>query len=154
MKKKIEWVIAAILILCVFIVPRLFKIGVVQTASMENTLSAGNYTYINRLDYQYDRGDIIAFKHDGIIICKRLIAKGGDTVSIKAGNVYVNNALLAEPYITISGDSMKEMTIPPGMYFVLGDNRPYSFDSRDMGPIKREEVIGKVAFCIYPFKRL
>jgi signal peptidase I len=154
MKKKIELGVAITLILCVFILPQIFQIGVVKSGSMEKTIAKGTLTFINKRNYNYERGDIIAFKAEGKILCKRLIAKGGDAVSIQEGNVYVNGLLLSEPYTQESKDSMKEMTVPMGMYFVMGDNRLYSIDSRDYGPIQRDTLIGKVTFCIYPFKRL
>lgn len=109
---------------------------------------------------KFDRGDLIGFYYQGKILLKRVIALPEDEVVIDAdGNVYVNGALLDEPYVTEKalGDCDLEFpyTVPGTGYFVLGDRRSNSVDSRSsvIGAISRDDIIGKVVIRVWPFKR-
>lgn len=109
----------------------------------------------------YDRGDLVGFYYQGKILLKRVIALPDDTVSIDAdGSVYVNGQLLDEPYVTEKslGDCDLEFphTVPGDGYFVLGDRRSNSVDSRNsaIGAIPGEDIIGRVIFRVWPLRRL
>lgn len=113
--------------------------------------SKSNYTY----------GDIVAFYHNDVIMIKRIIALPGDTVLIdSAGNVFVNNNLIEESYISSKSAGSPEIEFPhtvhPESYFVLGDNRSDSIDSRNIAirDIKETDIVGKVSFSLIPFKNL
>lgn len=104
------------------------------------------------------QGDIIAFYHGNKILVKRVIASAGSWVTIdKEGNVYVNGSMLEEPYVVerTKGESDIEYPyqVPDGSWFVLGDNRSDSLDSRntEVGCIKEDDVIGKILFKVWPF---
>ena len=108
----------------------------------------------------FDRGDLIGFYYQGKILLKRVIALPEDEVAIDAdGNVYVNGEMLEEPYVTEKGLGDCDLTFPykvPGTgYFVLGDQRSNSVDSRNsaIGAISREDIIGKVFLRAWPFSR-
>jgi len=110
---------------------------------------------------QFDYGDIIAFYYNNKILVKRVIAKSSDWVNIdESGNVYVNNELLEEKYIKekVLGetDIKYPYQVPEGKYFVLGDKRDTSVDSRSstIGTISEEDIIGKVTFRVWPFKQI
>ena len=148
----------------------------VPTPSMANTVKAGERVLIDRTVYHYRsirRGDIIAFRGpqvvDHIVLLKRVIGLPGDTLSLKDGLVYVDGKLLYEPYLRSSDGSVTETlpassfggpvsdapwtlarpyTVPAGHYFMMGDNRMDSYDSRYWGPIARSDVIGR-AFAVY-----
>jgi signal peptidase I len=103
------------------------------------------------------QGDIIGFYYQGKILLKRVIAVGDDEVVIDGdGNIYVNAELLEEPYVTAKelGNCDLEFPykVPAGSYFVLGDRRTNSVDSRNsvVGAIKREDIIGKVFVRVWP----
>lgn len=103
------------------------------------------------------QGDIIAFYHGNKILVKRVIAGPGSWVTIdKEGNVYVNGNVLNEPYVVERniGESNIEYPyqVPDGSWFVLGDNRSDSLDSRntEVGCIKEDDVIGKILFKVWP----
>ncbi len=109
----------------------------------------------------FERGDLIGFYYQGKILLKRVIALPEDEVAIDAdGNVYVNGELLDEPYVTDKGLGDCDLEFPykvPGTcYFVLGDRRSNSVDSRNsvIGAISRDDIIGKVFLRVWPFSRL
>jgi signal peptidase I len=110
---------------------------------------------------EFERGDLIGFYYQGKILLKRVIALPEDEVAIDAdGNVYVNGELLEEPYVTDKGLGDCDLEFPykvPGTgYFVLGDRRSNSVDSRNsvVGAISREDIIGKVFFRVWPLSKL
>ena len=106
---------------------------------------------------KFERGDLIGFYYQGKILLKRVIALPEDEVAIDAdGNVYVNGELLEEPYVTdkVLGDCDLEFPykVPGTSYFVLGDRRSNSVDSRNsvVGAISRDDIIGKVFIRVWP----
>ena len=106
----------------------------------------------------FDRGDLIGFYYQGRILLKRVIALPGEEVAIDAeGNVYVNGEILDEPYVTNKGLGDCDLTFPykvPGTsYFVLGDQRANSVDSRNsvIGAVSIDDIIGKVFLRVWPF---
>ena len=110
---------------------------------------------------KFDRGDLIGFYYQGKILLKRVIALPDDEVAIDAeGNVYVNGEILEEPYVTDKGLGDCDLEFPykvPGTgYFVMGDRRSNSVDSRNsvIGTIPREDIIGKVSVRVWPLSRL
>lgn len=109
---------------------------------------------------EFDRGDLIGFYYQGKILLKRVVALPEDEVVIDGeGNVYVNEELLEEPYVTEKslGDCDLEFPhrVPGTGYFVLGDRRTNSVDSRNsvIGAITREDIIGKVCVRVWPLSR-
>lgn len=109
---------------------------------------------------EFKRGDVIGFYYQGKILLKRVIALPEDEVAIDAdGNVYVNGEMLDEPYVTEKGLGDCDLEFPykvPGTgYFVLGDQRSNSVDSRNsvIGAISRDDIIGKVVIRVWPFNR-
>lgn len=109
---------------------------------------------------KFERGDLIGFYYQGKILLKRVIALPEDEVAIDAdGTVYVNGEQLEEPYVTDKGLGDCDLEFPykvPGTsYFVMGDRRSNSVDSRNsvVGSIPREDIIGKVFVRVWPFSR-
>lgn len=109
---------------------------------------------------KFERGDLIGFYYQGKILLKRVIALPEDEVAIDAdGNVYVNGELLEEPYVTDKGLGDCDLEFPykvPGTsYFVLGDRRSNSVDSRNsvVGAISRDDIIGKVFIRVWPIPK-
>jgi signal peptidase I len=115
--------------------------------------------FINKLAYrvgEIHRGDVVVFlyphDHQKSYI-KRVIALPGDDLRIDHGQVYVNGKRMVEKYVParFSDDrSQPEMTVPEQEYFVMGDHRSISSDSRDFGPVGRELIYGKAAFVYWP----
>ena len=109
---------------------------------------------------KFERGDLIGFYYQGKILLKRVIALPEDEVAIDAdGNVYINGELLEEPYVTDKGLGDCDLEFPykvPGTsYFVMGDRRSNSVDSRNsvVGAIPQEDIIGKIFIRVWPFSR-
>ena len=109
----------------------------------------------------FGRGDLIGFYYQGKILLKRVIALPEDVVVIDGdGNVYINEELLEEPYVTSKGlgdcDLEFPYTVPGTGYFVMGDQRSNSVDSRNsvVGAITREDIIGKVSLRVWPLSKI
>ncbi len=151
------------LVLSAFIVATIvFNIRLLRISgtSMSPTITSKDWV-VSTAQKEYTYGDIVAFYHKDVIMIKRIIALPGDTVLIDVwGNVYVNGNLVDEPYIKTKalGDPEVEFpyTVRPECYFVLGDNREDSIDSRNIAirDIKATDIVGKVSYSVIPFKKL
>lgn len=131
----------------------------VYGTSMEPTLNSGNFVAVNKLAKEYSRFDIVIINMPQEIIIKRIIGIPGDTIQIKAGYVHINGEQIedvANENTTFAGTAFNPLTLGEGEYFVLGDNRSNSEDSRyeEIGIIKHEQIIGKALFAIIPIKSL
>ena len=134
--------------------------------SMKPRLENGDITVVNRLVYDIrkpKRGDVIAFKPNGNenshYYIKRIIGLPGETVEIREGKIYVDGMILIENYGNekMPKDySMDKRFLLEDEYFVLGDNRNHSIDSREysVGAVKRERIIGKAKVILYPFDNI
>ena len=151
-----------------FIVIQFVRPVVVHETSMTDTLQPGDYLLMNKKIYRHneaERGDIVVL-HSNLtqengrekLLIKRVIGLPGDTVFIKDNSVYINEELLEEDYIrepgVVPGDV--DITVPEGEYFVMGDNRGNSIDSRseEVGCVKHKDLVGKAFFRLYPFKNI
>jgi signal peptidase I len=128
--------------------------------SMTPSLSEGEIV-ISPKGTTFEKGDVIAFYFNNKILIKRVIANAGEWVDIdESGNVYVNNVLLDEPYVSEKafGDCNIKLPyqVPDGKTFVMGDHRATSADSRNtaVGCVAEEQVVGKVLLRLWPFNRI
>ena len=128
----------------------------VQRGSMTPTLNDGEVVVFITTG-MIRRGDVIAFHHGNQVLIKRVIAVAGDTVDIDGdGTVLLNNERMIEPYVSQpdSGELTASLPcqVPDNQYFVLGDHRQTSIDSRsaDIGMIRRDQIIGKALLRIWP----
>lgn len=135
---------------------------VVQGVSMEPTFANGEHVLVNKTAFVLappKTGEIIVFHPPipGVTedYIKRVIATAGETVGIRGGNVYVDGHKLAQPYIEYWDPSnFHTETVPKGDVFVLGDNRPDSYDSRYFGFVPVRSITGQVVFAFWPLNRL
>ena len=142
-----------------FIIIFLYQPVRVEGTSMLPVLEDQDRLFINKLAYRVGdihRGDVVVFlyphDHEKSYI-KRVIALPGDTLRIDHGKVYVNRARIDEAYVPKRFEddrSQPEMTVPQHEYFVMGDHRSISSDSREFGPVDRELIYGKAAFVYWP----
>ena len=170
-----EWVTVLVVALVIAITVRslILQQFYISGPSMEATMFQDNRVLVNKLSYRLHdihRGDVVVFdrvtvdgqvvQHDDLI--KRVIALGGEKISIKDCKVFIDGKLLPEPYLndydlaqTVVEDRcrvpmMDEMIIPDDQLFVMGDNRPQSFDSRMFGTIEQNLVVGRAFVIIWP----
>jgi len=156
-------VIKVVLISLAIILPvRLFLVQpfYVEGASMEPNFFQNEYLIIDEISYRFNepqRGEVIIFKspqdsHSYFI--KRVIGLPGEKVKVKDGRIFINSQELAELYINnFSSEDNEEIIIAQDEYFVLGDNRINSLDSRSFGPIKKTSIIGRVWVRGWPVNR-
>lgn len=134
----------------------------VEGSSMETTLHNGDSLFVDKLSYRLkepDRFDIVVFPYkyeQGVYYIKRIIGMPGETVQIRDGAVYINGNKLEEQYgsepMQDAGIVATPMTLGEDEYFLLGDNRNHSKDSRNemVGPVKRKDLMGKAFVRIWP----
>jgi signal peptidase I len=135
----------------------------VEGTSMMPTLQDQERVFINKFVYKLEpiaRGDVIVFRYPrdpGKSYIKRVVAIAGDRVRIEGGVVFVNGQRLGEPYVPEQYEDVRsypETLVPPHSYFVLGDHRNLSNDSRDFGPVDEDFIYGKAVFGYWPVTRV
>lgn len=158
---------AVLIFVCIYIIPNyVLQRTVVDGTSMESTLYNGDQLYVEKVSYHFDalkRFDIIVFypygKENDDYYVKRIIGLPGETVQIIGSDIYINGEILKEDYgkdpITEQGRAAELITLEDDEYFVLGDNRSVSKDSRseEVGNVKRENVGGRVILRIKPLSK-
>lgn len=159
MKKKVlHEIISYILIILFVVLVRSFIVTPVKVKgpSMMPTLKEKDVLILNKLKKNYKRGDIVVIKKLGKTdeIIKRIIGIPGDTVEIEKGVVYINTKKLDEPYKKGMTGNLDLIKLKENEYFVLGDNRGVSMDSRLIGPITKKEIKGKTKIRLFPLKRI
>ncbi|MDD3821652.1 MAG: signal peptidase I [Bacilli bacterium] len=151
------------LIIIVVILLRSFIITPAQVVgnSMQPNLNNGDIILLNKISYRFydiNRFDIVVIKYAASTpLVKRVIGLPGEKVAYLDNKLYINNIYVKEPvYLKGTTDdyALDNDYIPDNYYFVVGDNRNNTIDSRTIGLIKREDIIGKTNYIIYPFPRL
>lgn len=140
---------------------------IVSGASMEETFHDREYLIVDQISYRFNepaRGDVIIFKYPNDpskYFIKRIIAVPGDTISLNGSLVKIQNESnpegfeLKEPYAQLgSGSKAQSVTLGTDEYFVMGDNRDHSSDSRVWGVLTREEIVGRAAVRLLPPQKL
>ena len=173
-RRTVEWLVILAIALVVALVLRLFVVQTfyIPSGSMLPTLQIGDRIVVDKLAYHLHgvgRGDIIVFRAPAKVatVCKtndtdlvkRVIGLPGETISDKNGTVYVNGKVLPQPWLP-KHDPMTftapfgPVKIGPQSYFVMGDNRVDSCDSRFWGTVNRSLIVGKVDMRIWPLGRI
>jgi signal peptidase I len=142
-----------------FIITFLYQPVRVEGTSMAPRLHDQDRLFINKFAYNFEKiesDDVVVFYYPRDTqksYIKRVIGLPGDTVRITNGQVYLNGRAIEEPYVPEryrDVRSMDEFRVPEGEYFVMGDHRSISSDSRDFGPVARNLIYGKAAFVYWP----
>ena len=158
MNKKIKEIIPYILIIICVVSIRTFLItpARVDGESMENTLYNGEIVLLNKIVLKtkgLNRFDVVVFKHEDDLLIKRVIGLPGEKVEYINNELYINNEKINTPIEFENTDDFK-YEVPNGEYFVLGDNRDNSKDSRYFGSVKLTNIKGKVSTILLPLKRI
>ncbi|KGP77205.1 signal peptidase I [Desulfosporosinus sp. Tol-M] len=162
-KTKRKWIlgiIAAVLLIGIFLRWVVLQPYLIRQPSMEPGLVSGDRIVVNRLAYRGcapTRGDVVVFAFPKDLkrtFVKRVIAAEGETVELRDNKVFVNGDVIAEPYVK-PGDypPYGPEVVPVGKVFVLGDNRRESEDSREWGLLPKNYLLGKAWLLYYPFQR-
>ncbi|MBQ6495521.1 MAG: signal peptidase I [Bacilli bacterium] len=167
-KESMPYVIIVILVIIIrsFIITPV----VVRGESMDNTLVDGEVLFLSKISYHIHdikRFDVVVIRDkDNDLIIKRIIGLPGDNVKYKDNQLYINNEIVSDNYSNGETENFDLQTIcminndecvskiPEDMYLVLGDNREVSADSRVKGLFKRDVILGKAVFRIWPFNRI
>ena len=166
-REILDWIFYILLaiILGLLISRYVMQRSIVVGESMETTLSEGDQLLVDKLSLNFtdpDYGDIVTVRANGLsntykdeLIVKRVIAKPHDTIDFKDGEVILNSKVLEEDYLadtvkTYAPNWEGPLTLKDDEYFVLGDNRGNSTDSRFIGPVKKEDIVGSIWIQIYP----
>ena len=163
-KSFVEWVVVLGGALLVAFVVKTFLIQAfyIPSSSMESTLLIGDRVLVNKLSYRFgevERGDILVFERppqdtgnpDIKDLIKRVVALPGETVEVRDGEVFINGQRLQEPYLHANdGATVEAQTVPADHYWVMGDNRGQSKDSRFFGPISDDLIVGRAFVRIWP----
>jgi signal peptidase I len=151
--------LAVALGLAIVIMIFLYQPVKVEGTSMNPLLSDQERIFINKFIYRFEpieRGDVIVFWYPldrSKSFIKRVVALPGEMIEIRAGNVYVNGRELPDQYVPsgyLDGSNYAARRIPPGEYFVMGDHRDSSNDSRVFGSVPRQYIYGKAVFAYWP----
>ena len=150
-------IVAAVAVLIATLVLPVLQI---EGTSMEPTLTNGDIVLLAKTT-RFERGDLCAFTWNNKLLVKRVIALPGDWIEIDTdGTLYLNGDKLDEPYVEHKAlgecDLQFPFQVPPEQYFVIGDMRESSVDSRNtvIGCISKDQIVGKVFFRIWPFKKI
>lgn len=160
-----SWIICLATAVAIALFLRFFvlEMVLVDGQSMEPTLHSHQTLFIEKVTKLFstlDRGQIVVVKYpdmDGVYV-KRIVGIPGDTIEVKDGALYLNGNRKEEPYINTDyiNYDMEEITVPEDCYFVMGDNRNNSMDSHDdyIGPIPKENVVGRAIMVIWPLDEI
>ncbi len=148
---------------CFFLITFVAQAFRVQGTSMEPLLADGERIVVNKFIYRFrpiDRGDVVVFwypRDPTVSFIKRVVGLPGDTVEIRSGRVIVNGQAIDESYLPASfrdSDDFPPTEIGKGFYFVLGDHRRSSNDSRTWGEVPEKYIYGRAVFRFWPFDRV
>jgi len=171
-RRAVEWLVIVAIAVSVALVMRVFVVQTfyIPSPSMSPTLKVGDRILVNKLAYRLHgvgRGDIVVFRRPPSEDCgtpvadlvKRVIGLPGETISDKNGTLFINGKVLPEPWLPKNDantftPSFGPVKIGPDSYFVMGDNRNVSCDSRYWGTVNRSLIIGKVEMRIWPLDRI
>lgn len=157
--KIVKKLLPYIIIIIVVVLIRTFIItpAVVDGDSMENTLYDGEIILVNKIYMNLDklnRYDIVVIKRDKDYVVKRVVGLPGEHVVYKENKLYVDDLHITSELEFEETEDFEILKVPNNTYYVLGDNRDVSKDSRSFGPVKESDIVGKVNVVLFPFNKI
>lgn len=157
-KNVIKEIISYVLIIGGVLLIKAFVMSpiIVNGDSMNKTLKDNDIMILNKWSYHFDeveRFDIVVVEDEDGYLIKRVIGLPGDIIYYMNNNLYINGKKYNEKYAYGVTDYFGEVKLKKDEYFILGDNRENSLDSRKFGPVKRDQILGKTHYVLFPFKR-
>jgi len=161
--------VVLVAVIAVFIIRNfILQPFLVSGASMEPSFSSGDYLVVDEMTYDFrvpQRGEVIVFHYpddESVYYIKRIVGLPGETLKITGGEITVFNSehsngfILDENYLPLGlkTSGQEEVILKSNEYFVLGDNRNYSFDSRSWGNLTKKEIVGLVRLRLWPFNKV
>ena len=157
MKNILKEVIPYVVVILIVVIIRsfFFTFTFVDGTSMEETLKDGEVLFINKIGKgNIERNDIVIVKRGNNRLVKRAVGLPGERIRCVSGVIYINGEELEKDYGYGKTENFQEVTLADNEYFVIGDNREDSYDSRSFGPVVKDNIIGKAEFIIFPFTRI
>lgn len=156
--KQFKELIPYLIIIIVVILVKSFIVTPIRVngASMYYTLHDKDIMLLNKTKYKLkkiERFDIVVIKYQNEYIIKRVIGLPGEKVSYSSGMLYINDKPVKEKFYHGETADFEDVKLKKNEYFVMGDNRPHSQDSRIIGPVNIKDILGHATFTIYPFNR-
>lgn len=153
-KRNIKELLPYIILLILVILIRTFIATPIKVngSSMYNTLNGSEFMILNKLG-KVDRYDIVVVDTPEEELIKRVYGMPGEKIAIENNVIYINDKKIEDVYAYGTTSSYEAITLKEDEYFVLGDNRVVSLDSRIIGPVKKKDIKGTTDFIIYPFSR-
>lgn len=160
MNEKVKEILGYIIVIIIVLLIKQFIVTPIRVNgdSMNDTLYDKDIMILDKISYIFKnikRFDIVVIKRNGEYLIKRVIGLPGEIVEYKDNKLYINGEIVEENFNHKDTDNFKiEEEIPKNYYFVVGDNRGDSLDSRIIGFIKEDEILGKTSLVLFPFKRI
>lgn len=155
MKEKLKELVPYVVIVIVVVLIRTFIATPIKVngSSMYNTLKGNEICILFKLG-KIDRFDIIVTEYENEKLIKRVIGMPGETIEVENGFIYINDKRIKDDYGYGETDDFEKITLNDNEYFVMGDNRKISKDSRLIGPVKEKDISGTTNLILYPFNKI
>lgn len=158
--KFIREIIPYIIVIILVVLIRSFIVTPIKVdgTSMTPTLNDGEIMLLNKIDHNYKRFDIIVVKYNDTRLIKRIIGLPGEHIKFIDNKLYVDNKVIEDVDLDVKTadfdlNELNYSVVPDDCYFVLGDNRNNSTDSRIIGPVEKSNIIGKTNLVLFPFNK-
>ena len=156
--KILKEILSYVVILIIVLLVKIYVVSPIRVNgdSMYNTLHDKDIMILNEFIYRFNdikRFDIVVVEEEGELLIKRVIGLPGEKIKCVDGNIYINDMKIDDKYSYSETNDFSAVTIEKDKYFVMGDNRKVSLDSRIYGTYTKRDIKGKASFTIYPFDR-
>ena len=157
-KNIIKEIISYVVVIGIAVLLKVYVFSpiVVNGSSMYPTLHDNDIMILNKFSYHFEdikRFDIVVSKDEEGYLVKRVIGLPGDVIYYEDNKLYVNGKVVEENFKHGKTEGFGEVKVHEGEYFLVGDNRERSLDSRKLGCFKRKDILGKTSYVLYPFDR-